>query len=95
MLKKVLIIVGFFVVLYCIRLLVAVTSTYSEVSDMENMVLQNLNDPESAQFKAPSFSDDKELACLPWNAKNGWGGYESWKVAYRSVSTYFSPEPLI
>ncbi|HRL94687.1 MAG TPA: hypothetical protein PK873_14130 [Pseudomonas sp.] len=50
-------------------------------SELQNAVLENLNDPDSAKFKEEIVSEDGKKACIVWNSKNTMGGYGDWKVA--------------
>lgn len=48
---------------------------------IEQAVRENLNDPDSAQFRDLVMSEDGRMACVGWNAKNMMGGYGQWKFA--------------
>ena len=48
---------------------------------LENLVKEQLKDPESVMFKEFTISEKKTQACLVFNAKNGFGGYGAWNVA--------------
>lgn len=53
----------------------------SEQSSIENVVRENLRDPESSQFRNLVVSKGSSRACIEWNAKNAFGGYGDWDVA--------------
>lgn len=48
-------------------------------SKIKFIIKNQLNDPDSAQFKDIIFSKNEEIACISWNAKNQIGGYGEWK----------------
>jgi len=48
---------------------------------IKELVQAQLRDPESARFDELVFSEDGNQACVEWNAKNGYGGYGSPKIA--------------
>lgn len=54
----------------------------SEQSSVEEVVQNHLKDPTSAIFKDYVVSDGNQYACISWNAKNSFGGYTGWEVAY-------------
>jgi hypothetical protein len=52
-----------------------------EESQMQNLVREQLRDPDSAKFKDVVTSEDGRRACIQWNAKNSMGGYGDWQVS--------------
>lgn len=54
----------------------------SQQSAVEEVVQNHLKDPASAIFKDYVVSDGNQYACISWNAKNGFGGYTGWEVAF-------------
>lgn len=54
----------------------------SEQSSVEKAVQYHLKDPSSAEFRDYIASDGNKYACISWNARNGFGGYTGWEVAY-------------
>ncbi|KQT42519.1 MULTISPECIES: hypothetical protein [unclassified Methylophilus] len=54
----------------------------SQKSAVEEVVQNHLKDPTSAIFKDYVASDGNQYACISWNAKNSFGGYTGWDVAF-------------
>lgn len=50
-------------------------------TDIEQLLSKELKDPGSVKFKDYKLSEDKNRACIVWNAKNSLGGYGDWSYA--------------
>lgn len=71
----------------CLVMLAALLmSGCSEQSSVEVAVQYHLKDPSSAEFRDYVASDGNKYACISWNAKNGFGGYTGWEVAFLEKS---------
>lgn len=54
----------------------------SEQASVKEAVQYHLKEPSSAEFKDYVASDGNQYACISWNARNSFGGYTGWEVAY-------------
>ncbi len=63
-------------------LFILLLSGCSQQSAVEEVVQNHLKDPTSAIFKDYVASDGNQYACISWNARNSFGGYAGWDVAF-------------
>lgn len=64
-------------ILCAIGLVLSMCSCSNDQSEIQEVIKSQLNDPSSAIFKEFTKSDD-DVACIAYNAKNGFGGYGDW-----------------
>jgi hypothetical protein len=69
-------------VLFSIIVASIMTGCSSDKSDIENVIKQQLKDPESAMFRDMAMNQSKNRACIVWNAKNSLGGYGDLSSSY-------------
>lgn len=50
-------------------------------SELKSLITERLTDPESVQFRDVVISENKQRACVVWNARNRMGGYGDWQLA--------------
>lgn len=67
---------------WLVTLAVLFLSGCSEQSSVEKAIKHHLKDPSSAEFRDFVVSDGNQYACINWNAKNSFGGYTGWEVAF-------------